>query len=356
MRGILILAVILDHNDIVRNVRSVQDAFLPMTFHVTGFLFLPFLLPRKELSWGMVVNYGIRYLVPFLVALICYSLAFKLVYLRELPDLSWAKNLAVGATFADTASLQSATGFVVLWFLPALFSTVLLIAWFDCVQMSARIFLIILTTAIHLGVGFMPNSIKAYAPQGILIAAYIFLLGLIVRYAAPRLLGSNHHSLIGLGSLAALCLCWTLEYGTEVEVATLVLPDFRDLLWVIANDLSDISFFILLLICRPFLLLIPGLAVLGQYSLLIYLFHPILYKPILSMLLIYCRVDILTTPAGVAGYWAGAALSVVLVSTVSLAAAAAFMKLTWFKQLVVPRDLHDWTPNIILRSSGIRRS
>ena len=57
MRGVLILAVILDHNDIIRNVRPVQDAFLPMTFHVTGFLFLPFLLPHKRVSWGIVSAY-----------------------------------------------------------------------------------------------------------------------------------------------------------------------------------------------------------------------------------------------------------------------------------------------------------
>ena len=57
-------------------------------------------------------------------------------------------------------------------------------------------------------------------PQGILIAAYVFPLGLLVQYAAPWFVRQEHRVLIVTGAIVALGLCWTFEYGTEVEIAT----------------------------------------------------------------------------------------------------------------------------------------
>ncbi len=103
-----------------------QDWFLPMTFHVAGFLLLPFLLPPRRLSRTMAVDHAVRYLVPFGFALLAYAAAFRILVASHTGTLAWICSIPVSFFIASPDVLVESTGFYVLWFLPTLLSLVIL--------------------------------------------------------------------------------------------------------------------------------------------------------------------------------------------------------------------------------------
>ena len=350
------LFVMLDHNDIVRNVRLMNDVFKPLTFHVAAYLVLPFLMPPKRLAFGMVRDHAIRYLVPFLFALLGYALAYQIVYKGVMLDSQWVKNLGRAFFFADPWSLQASTGFIVLWFLPALLSTVILAALFNSSPPLGKVVLLIVAIVAHLTVGASSLALRETVPQGLLIALYILPFGIAVRYAIPWILARPAQALIAVVCLVVLTATWVFELGSEIEIATLELPTFSQPLWVFTSDLGNLTALVVLLICSPLLNYVPGLKLLGQYSLLVYLFHPILYKPIFDLLLRYCRVGELTTPVGAAIYWTGAVVSIVLAASLSICGAMIIRKSPWLRATVTPRTLKDWPPSALLGSAWSGRS
>ena len=344
IRGVLILIVMFDHNDIIRNVASVNAWFLPMTFHVAGFLLLPFLARPKPLSWPMLRDHAVRYLVPFLFAVLAYSLVFEVAVAR-LPVAQWLGADAAALVFADPWSLHDATGFIMLWFLPALLSTVVLLALFNSVSGMWRLALAGAGLAVHLGIGAVPINLRFLVPQGVLIALYILPMGLALRAAIPWLRDRRRPgwALVPLAGLILL-LCWWRERGTEIEVATLVMPTLVQMLDVLANDASDLCFLFVLISLAPMLARMRPLVLLGQYSLVVYLVHPILYKPILAVLLHVSQVEVLTQPWGMLRYWAGAAASVLCAGAISLGVAMAIQASFRLRTLLTPRDFAGWLP------------
>jgi len=331
----------LDHNDIIRNVAAVDAWFQPMTFHVTGFLLLPFLQPFKGLSYATARDHAIRYLTPFLFAVLVYSLAFHILVAPREPLQAIARELGTALFFANPTSLHTATGFIVLWFLPALLSLVLLMGVMKSATKSSRIAIIVVATAVHLTVGGFAPWFKQAVPQGLLIALYILPLGLILRAGIPWFTDRSHAKKIAVGSIAILILCWSFEHHYGIEVATLDLPTFRTPLTVSATDASDLCFFLAAFICAPLLGRLPAVKLLGRHSLVIYLVHPLLYKPILAALLRVCTLQTLGQPYGALFYWSGAALSVILVASASLALAVALDFFQPARRLLLPRDLDD---------------
>lgn len=335
VRGVLMVMVMLDHNDIVRNVRGVNQWFLPMTFHVAGFLLLPFIVRPRKLSGPMVRDHAIRYLTPFFFAVLFYAAAFHVVVAKDAFTSQTLADLVAALAFADPWHLQVATGFIVLWFLPALLSVVLLMAVYDAVAFPGRAAILAVALLVHLAVGAVPMAFKQYAPQGFLIALYIFPLGVAMRSVLPWLGEARRPGLIAASCASAVLACWAFERGREVEVATLVLPTLREPLTVLATDVSDLGFLTVLIIASRRLAALPAFALVGRYSLLVYLLHPIFYKPILAALL---RV----AGPGFLLYWAVAAASVVAVACASLVAAWAIQACEPARKLITPRGIQDW--------------
>jgi fucose 4-O-acetylase-like acetyltransferase len=355
VRGILILVVIFDHNDIIRNVRSVQDWFLPMTFHVAGFLLLPFLIPPRRLSFEMIRDHAFRYLIPFIFAVVGYAILFQTIVVGRLPGLSWLQNLLTAILLAAPWSLREATGFIVLWFLPALLSTVLLSALFNSSSGRWRAAILLVSIAVHLLVGFAPISVKASVPQGVLIALYIFPLGVAARYLIPRLIDGKKAVLMVPVLIGLVAAGWALERGREVEVATLLVPTITQPIYVIATDLQDLGALAILLACGPLLVRVPGLTLLGRHSLLVYLLHPVFYKAIFLVLLPYYSVTQFATDGDILHYLMGASLSVISVTSLSLLAAIAIHR-TRLRSLITPRNFYDWLPITLFWPAQSRRA
>ena len=341
LRGVLILAVMLDHNDIVRNVHTVNAWFLPMTWHVAGFLLLPFLTPPRSLSWPMVRDHAVRYLVPFVCAVLAYAAAYQSIILRHPPDLATLARVARALLLADPTSLQHATGFIVLWFLPALLSVVLLAAAWNTAP-RLRPWLLGLALAVHAGAGAVPPEARGMVPAGLLIALYILPLGLLLRANLATVSRLRGRLWVALLAAPVLLATWEWEHGHEIEIATLVVPTLERPSWMLATDLQDLAALALLLSAAPLLARLPGLLTLGRYSLLVYLIHPLLYKPLLAAGLTLCTPALLSAPNGMALYWAGASVSVTLVALGSLAAAMALTRWDGLRRMAIPRDLAEW--------------
>jgi len=331
----------LDHNDIIRNVRSVNAWFLPMTFHVTGFLLLPFLAQPKLWSTAMVRDHAIRYLTPFLFAVLGYAIAFHIVVAHHEPPSTSALIVIQAILVADPTSLHNATGFIVLWFLPALLSIVLLNSLFASLSHHGRLIMIAVAVAVHMTVGGFSPLIKQSVPQGLLIALYVLPLGFILQAIMPWVTASRHRLLMFGACVALLFASWTVEHAYDIEVATLDLPTLSNPLFTLATDASDLSFLVAAAIIAPLLARSSALRLLGRYSLVIYLVHPLLYKPILSGLLQVCTLQTLSRPHGAVLYWSGAAASVVLVASVSLVLAMTLEAIAPVRRLVLPRNLPD---------------
>ncbi len=184
-------------------------------------------------------------------------------------------------------------------------------------------------------------------PQGILIALYVFPLGLMASAAFPWLTDPKRRNRVVPVAAVVLLACWAFELGTEVEVATLIVPTAWKPLWVIATDLSDLSFLMLAVIYSPALARIPGLIALGRNSLLVYLIHPLLYKLIPASVLAYVTKNALSSVTGFAIYCGGAVLSVAAVTSVSLALAITLQAWPRFTTLVTPRTLREWSSNFV---------
>jgi fucose 4-O-acetylase-like acetyltransferase len=350
IRGILILIVIFDHNDIIRDVRSVNVWFLPMTVHVAGFLLLPFLARSKLLTFSMARDHAIRYLVPFFWALLLYSIAFKIYTQTQTHLGEWFQELLWAFVFADIESLSRSTGFIVLWFLPALLSVVLLIGMFNSGPRYLRATILVAALLVHLAIGATSESFKSAFPQGVLIALYIFPLGLAARHAMPWLSTPIRKYWVAVIALALLMASWTFERGVEVEVATLVVPTLIQPLRVIATIISDLSFLVMLIIASPMLARIPGVSLLGRHSLVVYLTHPLVYKVIFAELVPYHELSMLNSMQGAIEYWGVAAASVLIVTTISVTAALGIRRLPRVNTLLFPANFQTWLPVVISRT------
>lgn len=97
----------------------------------------------------------------------------------------------------------------------------------------------------------------------------------------------------------------------------------------------------------------PLLSIIGKYFLVIYLVHPLLYKPIMAFLLpITRRLD--TSVASQAWLYSVLAFaSVAIVTAVSLAVAFTTARFAVVRQMVTPRDWNDWLPVARWKRTGV---
>lgn len=220
--GICVLFVILDHNDILRNIRSLNDWFKPPTFHVAGFLLHPFLVPTRPLTIILARDRAVRDLVPFIVAVNIYVIAFFLYSGDVQKPSDVFNNYVVALLIASTVVLHTASGFVVLWFTPALLTTVLLILLSDSLGPAWRPVIFAVAALLHLTVGGYSEVIKAGVPQGILITLYIFPIGLIARHIAVWPTLKQRRFAVAAVSFAAVIAAGLPLFGVEVDRHTSV--------------------------------------------------------------------------------------------------------------------------------------
>jgi len=274
IKGILIVVVAADHNDWFRQLAP--NLFEPLTFHVLGFFLLAFTFGTKEWSLTYISNRIARYMIPYWWALSATTLAFFLMYRSHASAsdslLAWGLAMLIG----NAPFTKSASGLLMLWFLPALFGLTCLLAMFDSLR-SHRIKLVVWGVALvaHLTTPVAPRAIMLWLPFGFAIAINIFFLGLVWRELLncrlPRLWGPIVTSI------------FILSYGvlvsgpTHLEIATFYLVGINQPQILFFQDISGIMGVLTVVWLASLPKQLKWAEAIGKNSLLVYLIHPVAY-------------------------------------------------------------------------------
>lgn len=270
LKALLIAWVVVDHNDYSR---SLFPGFLQgLSFHVVGFLALPFLRDPPRFSRAYLVSSFYRIYYPFLVVSTLLGLAVALA--SSAGVMEWVPRMLMVWYSANHEILKRATHMALLWFLPSMFSLVILLSLVERCAPPARTALQLAIAVSHLFIGVFAQDVKNFVPLNLLPALYVFPLALCIAVL--------HRTVFArMGRPAALALSAAvfvgvkysqIRLGLSQEVGFAQVSDYRTPLALLVNDLEAVTG-VLLLIQLARLPLGSLVESFGKFSLQVYLIH-----------------------------------------------------------------------------------
>lgn len=334
LKGLLIIIVVMDHNDLLRLLAP--DLFRPLTFHVLGFLVLPFLLPVKPVDRHFFRDRLIRYLVPFWwvlsFAALMYAVAFRNGHELGSIVIDWLAAAAIGSA----PLVKTASGFYYLWFLPCLAGLVLLLTLFQSLNLHWRYASGAIMALCHASITAFPAVFLTYVPFGLLIVVWVFPLGLLLRRVMTNTTALRMRYWIlavFLGSYSYL-----MAIRLNLEIMVLDLRSITEPLLFLLQDVNALSGVLVAIWLAAKLKNLRILKLCGQHSLMIYLLHPLIF--FLGYKLAGGANLHLESPALLA---AGIG-SVVLTISIALALAIAITRIPIARAWLTPKDWTNWGP------------
>jgi len=281
VKGLLVLLVAVDHNDFSR---SVFPGFLyGFTFHVMGFMTLPFLRPAPlpDRAFG---QYLFRLYWPFFVMLSVLALAVAL--LTPVSPSQQLQGWALSAYSGNSNVLKQTTHMAMLWFLPSFVALVALRSGIDHIGRGGKLLAVVALCALHPLIGIAPERIENYLPLGLLPALYMVPLALAIVWGHVHLLAK----LPRLAGLALTVLVYALVKSLQMrahlynEVGFSLVADYTAPLALLINDLEAVTGVWMVFQLGRFNLgsLIETA---GRYSLQVYLFHAFIAALIYKVLI-----------------------------------------------------------------------
>jgi len=267
LKGLLIVLIVFGHiSQLLEQFGSLHATLY--SFHVVSFLLLPFLFNKDILNYQNIKKNLKRIYIPytlfFILSLLLYS-----VLTHHLDPLSALRSWLIGTS----AFLKIDIGMRVLWFLPALLFTLLLILSYNRLNKPQQKLFLILMSILHVTIPLIPKAYLFYFPLSSYISLYLFTIGITVKYIYEHYDYQRYptwlHSLIFIGLLY-------LAYGSDFSLSSAIFPNIIDnSLYFILQDLIMISsFFTLILWSRK----IKFLESFGKYSLAIFTIHPFIIQ------------------------------------------------------------------------------
>lgn len=337
VKGVLILIVIAGHNEaLMQSAPWARRLFY--YFNTQCFFLLSSLLDAKLLSRQLIRDRAVRYLVPFACFMIVAWIAF--ITLREsaeplpvaLGDLGRA--LVVGSD----AAIYQAVGMRYLWFLPALFSLVMIKAaasrW-----PAVGTALTLAAWVLIVGTAFIPAALVKSVPLNAAIGLFFFGLGEVFRkafQAASRLPDTvlSAAAVAATVALSALIVLVPLDRVAGANICTYDVTHWAT--WVVAL-VFPCCLLVALFTTSSFLPLRAFLEFCGRYSLPLYLIHMLLYR-VLTLAWFGRAFDDLATvgadfPAGLAIFF--------LTTAGSLALTLLIWRVAPLRRLIFPRDWNE---------------
>jgi hypothetical protein len=283
LKGMLILLVILDHNDFSR---LFIDGFLyGFTFHVVGFMTIPFLKEAPPLDRKFVA-YAFRQYYPFFlvatVTALIAGLATRTPAWQQLQ--AWLLALYSGNAFA----LKAATHMSLLWFLPSFIALVTLRSAVEHLGRGAKVLVIALLWAIHPLIGAVAASLQDALPLGLLPALYVAPLAWLIVWLQRMVFSRVAFPWALLLAAAVFVPVKYLQVRAHLynEVGFAEVADYTRPYALLLNDLESVlGVLVLFQLCR--LPLGRFAEACGRYSIQIYLFHAFIalavYKAVLHL-------------------------------------------------------------------------
>jgi fucose 4-O-acetylase-like acetyltransferase len=269
LKGILILLVIVDHNDFSRSI--FPGFLLGFGFHVVGFLTIPFLKPAPVLDKAMGA-YLFRLYWPFAVMATLMTVAVGL--LGHVPASQQFERWLLMLYSGNSALLKQTTGMALLWFLPSFVALVTLRSAIEHAGKPLKAVAIGLLCVAHLFIGTVAPLIRDFLPLGLLPALYVIPLAYLGVWAQRTLFARLSPALALLLAVALFVPVKYLQIDAYLynEVGFAEVADFRAPGALLLNDLESVLGVLMLFqVCR--FQFGAFLQACGRYSMQIYLFH-----------------------------------------------------------------------------------
>jgi fucose 4-O-acetylase-like acetyltransferase len=270
VKGLLILLVAIDHNDFARDV--IPGFLRGLSFHVVAFMALPFIRPALPLNTAAIRKHFFRLYYPFFVFACVTAGGYWLSTGRPFGDA--LVDLLHALYSANVVSLKAATNMALLWFLPSLFSLLIVKGMIEGAARPLKLFLVVAVLVCHPLIGAASGLTQHYLPLGLLPAVYIVPLVYVIAFLhlktfepMPRKIAFLVSALLFAGVKHA-----QIQLGLSQEVGFVLVSDYRSPLALLVNDLEAITGTLLVFQMSRFHLG-SFCESLGKFSLQVYLFH-----------------------------------------------------------------------------------
>lgn len=325
LKGLLIILVVIDHNDFSRSI--FPDLLNGFTFHVVGFMAIPFFKPA--IPWGRDVwHYALRLYYPYF--LVVSAMSALLILVADIPIMTHIKHWIIALYNGNPDSLKAATHMALLWFLPSFIVVIVVRSMIERAPASGRILLCVLAIG-HAFIGAVPTEWHQRLPLGLLPALYTVPLSVAI-VACHRLAFAKMDRLIAI--VIAFIIFAVVKYlqiraNLYAEIGFGVLADYSNPYALLLNDMEAVFGVLLLLqVSRfDFSALVRNC---GRYSMQIYLSHAFI------SLALFLILKNLALPVEVAFV-----LSVTATVIASLHVSRMMMSRSFLASLVFPRSLGD---------------
>lgn len=326
LKGLLIILVIVDHNEFSRAL--FPGFLLGMTFHVVGFMTIPFLKPPVPLVSKAFASYAFRLYYPFLL-LVCIMWSL-VTLLGSAPLMGRLEVLGIALYSGNAEILKMATQMGMLWFLPSFISAAALRSVVGCCGIGWRSVALLLLLVTHLVIGAVAGAIQDYVPMGLLPALYIVPLayaGAALHQKVFERMGAPLATVLALAIFTAVKTV-QMQMGLDNEVGFASVADYRHPLALLVNDLEAVSGTLMLFQFSRWKF--EGfIAACGKYSMQVYLFH-MFFAFAIYKVLIYFAHEALPLALFL--------VSVLLTALLTLVWAWLVVRTPLLKRLVFPRN------------------
>lgn len=328
LKGLLIILVILDHNDFAR---SVIPGFLrAFAFHVVGFMALPFLRETMRPFTRQFAQYAFRLYYPF--ALATCALAFASYFMNDAPAVQQLQSTLLALYSGNWKVLDEVTGLGLLWFLPSMISLLFLRSLVESLPRYAGAAVLGLAVVAHFFVAYVAPPAQAYFPMGLLPAIYVLPLAYVIasvhKHALERI-SPWFAVALAVGVFATVKIV-QMRMNLSNEVGFLQVAGHTDMLHVLINDLEAITGSLMMFqLARCFRWSLVEKC--GQYSMQVYLVHAFVAAAVLPVVLL------LPIRSQSAAFLVSLSLTVVL----SAALVAFVLRISAVRRFVFPRSSHD---------------
>lgn len=277
IKGLLIMLVVLGHNSILCSDWSGCAATERLfhwqwlyTFHVYSFFLLPFIYNKSPYRKGNFRKYALRLLYPYVwICAVCTILS---VAVLGSPFKGWA-NLLHAVVYGSSKLLEESTGLNFPWFLPAMFSLLLLKDLYYSSRKHVRWILLgigLILWAIVISGSVKFSTLGTYVPFALVPAFRLLPVCLLAVWLAERL----QYNFMARGVTASVflllsVLLWVFDHyslRTGRMAFYFVMP---------------VAAFLTLMQFRNYLAKSRLLVALGKMSLQIYLYHVIVFNGLL---------------------------------------------------------------------------
>ncbi len=269
-KGFLILLIVLAHNELLMTNSAGGQSFALDCFQlfiVHGFFLLPFLYGPKELTGRRALDYLAKLCVPY-AWIFGVCLLINAAYTHRV---STPLEYGHAFIFGNGALLKSTIGFNFPWFLPAMFSLLLMKGLYGRGG-AWPVALSIVSVAYWVSIvmfGVNRFIVGNYTPLGISQSLYALPIALVSSALCVKIAARANPAAVRWSSALLFALMVTAHYHRNLWPG----PVGR-LIWFF----MPVSSSVLLFSCRDWLARNRLLIVLGVYSLPIYLVHVIVYN------------------------------------------------------------------------------